>query len=70
MKKLTIDMLIIEPKEGGQSCDTCPLGQNNIEVDGVIYNNACKQIDYELNIGDWVCFAHSITLKPEYNGLD
>lgn len=59
-------MLLIEPSENGQRCDTCPLWQNNIEVDGVIYDNACKQIDYELNIGDWACFAHSITIKPEF----
>lgn len=70
MKILTLDMLIIKPKEGGQKCDTCPLMQSKLSIDGKIYDSACTQIDYELSHDDWICFTHSITLKPEYNGLD
>ena len=66
-------MLIIEPKEGGQKCKTCPFEQNekltckSTELNGGL----ASQIDSEFVFkGELACNYHSITIKPEYNGMD
>lgn len=71
MKKLTREMLIIKRKNGGQKCKTCPFAI------GAVYATSCceneingklfETINHEFDGG---CLTHSITLKPEYNGID
>ena len=67
-------MLIIEPTDNGQYCDTCPFVQNNIHTcrRNELNYDLCKKIDEEFcaNEHELACDTHSIALNPEYNGLD
>lgn len=64
-------MLIIEPKEGGQDCNTCPFLQiRQTCLTRSINYNLHNQITKEFNCRLAFCLTHSITLKPEYNGMD
>lgn len=72
MKKLTREMLVIERKNGGQKCKTCPFYQNKkLTCRGDELNgDLADQIDLEFPLAGSACVYNSITLKPEYNGLD
>ena len=71
MKKLTREMLIIEPTDNEQYCDTCPFSQERQTcLRGEINYDLCNNIGFEFNKGVLICTTNSITLKPEYNGAD
>lgn len=65
-------MLVIEFIGKDQDCDYCPFYQNFTLtcVKGQINYDLCNKLGFEFNKGMLICTNHSITLKPEYNGLD
>ena len=65
--KLTREMLDINPKEGGQDCETCPFNINGVSTcipEGENYDLSVS-IDRESNRYP-TCSYHSIQLKTEY----
>lgn len=65
MKKLTREMLIIEPKECEQKCKTCPFMQKTQTcLIDEINHELFEQINSDINNGLLFCETHSITIKP------
>lgn len=66
-------MLIIEPSENGQECFTCPFRKGVIQTcrEDELNHDLSNQLDDEYGCRLVpICFGHSITIKPEYNGMD